>query len=170
MLAIIGREFRSFFSSMLGYAIIAFYMIVVGIYFYVVNLYMGYSTFETALTQSTFMFIVLIPILTMRSLAEERKNKTDQLLLTSPVSVEKMVIGKYLGILAVYMIAIVITFVYPIILSSFGDVNMGLTSYSILGFALMGAAYIAIGVFISSLTENPVIAAVVNYIFNAIPK
>lgn len=164
MLAIIGREFRSFFSSMLGYAIIAFYMIVVGIYFYVVNLYMGYSTFETALTQSTFMFIVLIPILTMRSLAEERKNKTDQLLLTSPVSVEKIVIGKYLGVLAVYMIAIVITFIYPVILSSFGDVNMGLTSYSILGFLLMGAAYIAIGVFISSLTENPVIAAVVTFV------
>ena len=88
MLAIIEKEFRSFFSSMLGYAIIAFYMIVVGIYFYVANLYLGYSSFETALSQSTFMFIVLIPVLTMRSLAEERKNKTDQLLLTSPLCVE----------------------------------------------------------------------------------
>lgn len=164
MIAIIGREFRSFFSSMLGYAIIAFYMIVVGIYFYVANFVIGYSTFETALTQSTFMFIVLIPILTMRSLADERKNKTDQLLLTSPLSVEKIVVGKYLGILAVYMIAIAITFVYPMILRSFGDVNMALTCYSIFGFALMGAAYIAIGVFISSLTENPVISAVVTFV------
>lgn len=164
MLAIIEKEFRSFFSSMLGYAIIAFYMIVVGIYFYVANLYLGYSSFETALSQSIFMFIVLIPVLTMRSLAEERKNKTDQLLLTSPLSVEKIVVGKYLGVLAVYMVAILISCVYPFILKSFGDVNMGLTFYSILGFALMGAAYIAIGVFISSLTENQVISAVVTFV------
>ena len=164
MLANVQKEFRSFFSSMLGYAIIAFYMIVVGIYFYVANLYLGYSSFETALSQSTFMFIVLIPILTMRSLAEERKNKTDQLLLTSPLSVEKIVVGKYLGILAVYMVAIVISCMYPLILKSFGDVNMGLTYYSILGFALMGAAYISIGMFISSLTENQVISAVVTFV------
>lgn len=164
MLAIIEKEFRSFFSSMLGYAIIAFYMVVVGIYFYVGNLYLGYSSFETALSQSTFIFIVLVPILTMRSLAEERKNKTDQLLLTSPLSVEKIVIGKYLGVLAVYMVAILISCVYPFILKSFGDVNMGLTFYSIFGFALMGAAYIAIGVFISSLTENQVISAVVTFV------
>ena len=72
MLAIIEKEFRSFFSSMLGYAIIAFYMVVVGMYFYITNLYLGYSTFELALTQSTFMFMALIAVLTMRSLAEER--------------------------------------------------------------------------------------------------
>lgn len=164
MLSIIGKEFRSFFSSMLGYAIIAFYMLVVGIYFYAFNLFQAYPKFEYSLTSITFVFIVLVPILTMRTLAEERKNKTDQLLLTTPLSVEKIVIGKYLGTLSVYGIAMLITLVYPLILKSFGTVNLGLTYYAILGFTLLGAAYIAIGLFISSLTENPVIAAVVTFV------
>ena len=164
MLAIINKELRSFFSSMLGYAIIAFYMVVLGIYFVYINCLNQSGQFEYTLSSISFMFIVLIPILTMKSMADERRNKTDQLLITSPISVEKVVFGKYLGVLGVYLIAIVITCGYPLVLSKYGDLNFGLTYYSILGFALLGAAYIAIGVFISSLTENAVISAVVTFI------
>ena len=164
MLAIIGKELRSFFSSMLGYAIIAFYMIVLGIYFVVINCLNQQGHFEYALSGISFMFIVLIPILTMKSIADERRNKTDQLLLTSPISVEKVVLGKYMGILSVYLIAMAITCVYPLVLSKYGELNLKLTYYAILGFTLMGAAYIAIGMFISSLTENSVISAVVTFI------
>ena len=165
MFAIISKELRSFFSSMLGYAIIAFYMIVLGIYFVMINCLQQLGHIEYTLSSISFMFIVLIPILTMKSLADERKNRTDQLLLTAPISVEKVVAGKYIGTLAVYLIAMVITCVYPLILGRYSDeINYKIAYASILGFTLLGAAYIAMGVFISSLTENSVISAVVTFI------
>ncbi|MBE5935162.1 MAG: ABC transporter [Lachnospiraceae bacterium] len=164
MLAIISKELRSFFSSMLGYSIIAFYMVVLGIYFVMINCLGQHGHFEATLQSISFMFIVLIPILTMKSLADERRNKTDQLLLTAPISVEKIVGGKYIGTVSVYLIAMAITCVYPLIMGAYGDVNFKLTYVCILGFTLLGAAYIAMGMFISSLTENSVIAAVVTFI------
>ena len=106
-----------------------------------------------------------MPILTMRVLAEERKQKTDQLLLTAPVSVEKIVLGKYLALVTIFAIPMLIVCLYPLLMSKFGTVSFGAAYTAILGFFLLGCANLAIGVFISSLTESQVIAAVLTFVF-----
>ena len=167
MLAIYLKELRSFFSSMLGYAYIAIFMIVVGFYFFASNLYTGLPYFEYVLGNLVLMFIIIIPVLTMRSIADETNKKTDQLLLTAPVSVEKIVIGKYLGALSVYGITVAITMIYPLVLNGVaqsGSINFARTYYGIFGYFLLGAAYISIGMFISALTESQVMSAVITFV------
>lgn len=96
MLAIFKKELRSYFTSMIGYLFIGFFLAIVGVYFMAYNLQGGYANFEYVLNSMVFVFVILVPILTMRLLAEEKKQKTDQLLFTSPLSVSKIVVGKYL--------------------------------------------------------------------------
>ncbi|BCN29816.1 ABC transporter permease subunit [Anaeromicropila herbilytica] len=164
MLAIYKKELKSYFTSMVGYVFISLFLVVIGIYFYVYNLSNGYANFEYVLSSISFLFIVLIPILTMRLMAEEKRQKTDQLLFTSPLSEEKIIIGKYLAVLTVFVIAMVITLIYPIILTKYGTVDLKLAYAGILGFTMLGGAYLSIGLFISTLTENQVVAAVVCFI------
>lgn len=164
MSAIFKKELRSYFTSMTGYAYMALFLIVVGIYFVVYNLNYGMSGFEYVLQSISFLFVILIPILTMRIIAEEKKQKTDQLLLTAPITAEKIVVGKYLAVLTVFLMGIGITMFYPLILTMFGEVNLTLSYVGIIGFALMGSAYLAVGMFISALTESQVIAAVVGFV------
>lgn len=164
MLAIYKKELKSYFTSMVGYIFIAFFLVVIGIYFVVYNLTNGYSNFEYVLSSISFLFVVLIPILTMRLMAEENKQKTDQLLFTSPLSPEKIIMGKYLAVLTVFSMAMVITLIYPLVLTKYGTVDVKLAYAGILGFTLLGAAYLALGLFISTLTENQVVSAVVCFI------
>ena len=112
----------------------------------------------------TFVFLICVPILTMRTLAEERKQKTDQLLLTSPVSVGKIIMGKYLALVTVFAVPMAIICFYPLVMSKFGDISFGTAYTAVLGFFLLGCANLAIGVFISSLTESQVIAAVLTFV------
>lgn len=164
MLAIFKKELRSYFTSMIGYLFIGFFLAIVGVYFMAYNLQGGYANFEYVLNSMVFVFVILVPILTMRLLAEEKKQKTDQLLFTSPLSVNKIVVGKYFAVFAVSVSAMVITMFYPLILSKYGVVSFKLAYTGILGFILVGAAYLAIGLFLSALFESQAIAAVVTFV------
>lgn len=164
MTAIYKRELRSYLTSMIGYIFIFFILLLTGIYFSAYQLSAAYPKFEYTLSALTFVFLISVPILTMRILAEERKQKTDQLLLTSPVSVEKIVIGKYLALVTIFAIPMAIICFYPLLMTKFGTVSLGMAYTAILGFFLLGCANLAVGVFISSLTESQVIAAVLTFI------
>lgn len=164
MTAIYKRELKSYLTSMVGYLFIFFVLVLTGIYFSAYQLSAAYPKFETTLSAVTFVFLIGVPILTMRVLAEERKQKTDQLLLTAPVSVGNIVTGKYLALVTVYAIPILVLCTYPLIMSKFGTVDFGTAYTAILGFFLLGCANIAVGLFMSALTESQVIAAVLTFV------
>ena len=160
MKAIYKRELRSYFNSMIGYIFIAFFVAFMGFYFMAYNLYNGYPYFSYTLSATITIMLIAVPILTMKSFAEDRKTKTDQLLLTAPVSVTQIVLGKYLAMVTVFLIPMLISCICPLIIKANGQAYL-LTDYStILAFFLMGCIFIAIGMFISALTESQIIAAV----------
>ena len=165
MLAIYKRELKSYLTSMVGYLFMFFVLLIAGIYFSAYQLTAAYPKFEYTLNAMTFVFLIAVPILTMRVLAEERKQKTDQLLLTSPVSVLGIVMGKYLALVTIYAIPIAVLATYPLLMSKFGTVELGAAYTALLGFFLLGSANIAIGVFFSAITESQVIAAVLTFVF-----
>ena len=152
------RELKSYFQSMTGCVFIAFLLVFTGIYFMAYNLTAGYPYFSYTLSGSLIVFIVGIPLITMRSFSEERKNKTDQLLLTAPVSLGKVVMGKYLAMATVIAIPNVIFCLYPLIIKSQGTAYLEVDYISIAVFFLLGCVYAAIGMFLSSLTESQIIA------------
>lgn len=164
MTAVYKRELRSYLTSMTGYLFIFFILLLTGIYFSAYQLDIAYPKFEYTLSAMTFVFLICVPILTMGTLAEERKQKTDQLLLTSPVSVGKIIMGKYLALVTVFAVPMAIICFYPLVMSKFGDISFGTAYTAVLGFFLLGCANLAIGVFISSLTESQVIAAVLTFV------
>ena len=165
MLAIYKRELKSYLTSMVGYLFMFFVLLIAGIYFSAYQLSAAYPKFEYTLNAMTFVFLIAVPILTMRVLAEERKQKTAQLLLTSPVSVSGIVMGKYLALVTIYAIPIAVLATYPLVMSKFGTVAFGSAYTALLGFFLLGSANIAIGVFFSAITESQVIAAVLTFVF-----
>ena len=132
-------------------------------FLYVSQLDFGYPSVAGAVANAAFIFIITIPVLTMRIIAEERKQKTDQLTLTAPVSLWKIVAGKYLAMSTVLLIPVLVVCIYPLILMPYGSVAFGETYVEILGFLLYGLAAVAMGLFISSLTESQVIAAVISF-------
>ncbi len=159
MIAIFKHELRLYFHSLTAYVFGAFLLLIVGIGAMLYNLQAAVSNFEYVLSFSSMIFAVIVPILTMRVIAEERKQKTDQLLYSLPISTTKIIVGKYLALLVLYLIPLAIISTYPLIFSQYGEVYL-LTSYgSLIAYFVMGAALIAIGVFISSLTENQGFAA-----------
>lgn len=164
MTAVYKRELRSYLTSMIGYLFIFFILLLTGIYFSAYQLDAAYPKFEYTLNVLTFVFLISVPILTMKVLAEERKQKTDQLLLTAPVSVGKIVLGKYLALVSIFAIPMAVICLYPLIMSKFGTVSFRSAYTAILGFFLLGCANLAVGVFISSLTESQVIAAVLTFV------
>ena len=160
MIAIYKRELGAYFHSMTGYICAAFLIFCVGIYFMASNLFSGYPSFSYALNSSLFIFMLTTPILTMRSMAEDRRNKTDQLLLTSPVSITKVVLGKYFAMLTVLALPCLVFCVCPLIILANGNATLASDYASILMFFLMGSVCVAVGLLISSLTESQVIAAI----------
>lgn len=160
MIAIYKRELKSYFQSMIGYAFIAFLMLFLGIYFTVYNLNYGYPMFSYALSSTMFIFLIAVPVLTMKCFAEERKSRTDQLLLTSPVSVPGIVMGKYLAMLTVFAVPVLFSCLYPLIIKMQGNANLKMDYAAIFVFFVIGSVYIAIGMFLSSLTESQIIAVV----------
>ena len=159
MTAVWKHELKSYFHSLTAYVFGAFLLAFIGFGSMLYNIQAAVSSFELVLSFSTLIFVVIVPILTMRVIAEERRQKTDQLLYSLPITTTQVVLGKYLALLAVYLIPLCIVSLYPLIFAQFGDVYL-LTAYgSILAFFILGAALIAVGVFISSLTENQGFAA-----------
>lgn len=159
MIAVLKHELRNYFHSLTAYVFGAFLLAFVGIGAMLYNIQAAVSNFEFVLSFGSLVFVVIVPILTMRVIAEERKQRTDQLLYSLPITTAQVIVGKYLALLAVYLIPLCMVALYPLIFARFGDVYL-LTSYgSILAFFIMGAALIALGVFISSLTDNQGFAA-----------
>ena len=163
MIAIYKRDLKGFFTGMMGYVLLAFFLAVGGLYFTVMNLMSGYPDLSYTLYNNLFVLLVLVPLLTMRSFAEERRARTDQLLLTSPVPLWRIVLGKYLAVLSVFGMAVLVFALYPLIMSRGGAVSYRQSYAALLAFFLLGAACIAIGVFLSSLNENQIIAAVCSF-------
>lgn len=164
MIAVYKKELKSYLTSMMGYIFIFFILLLEGIYFTAYSLQSAYPVFEVTLSAITVIFLLLVPILTMKIIAEERKQKTDQMLLTYPVSVFEIVTGKFLALGTIYLIPMAVIGFYPLIMAKYGEVSMPMSYTGIFGFVLLGLAQIAVGLFLSSLTENPVIAAVISFI------
>ena len=177
MTAVYQKEMRSYRITMPAYVFAAFILAVTGLYFSFLNLNMASPKFETVLQNIQFVFLVFIPIMTMRVLAEEQKQKTDQLLLTLPLKVGEIILGKYLALVTLFALPMLVVCIYPLILTRFGTINLTVAYLSILGFFLLGCALLALGLFFSALTESPVISAVlcfgfllISYLMNSISR
>lgn len=164
MLAIYKKELRSYFTSMIGYVFIALFLAIIGIFFYLNNLISRYANFEYTIANVSFIFVLLVPLLTMRIMAEENRQKTDQLLLTSPVTAIEIVLGKFFAVFTILLMVIAVISTYPLIMSKYGNVPFASSYASIFGFLLLGGAYLAMGIFLSSITESQVVAAVITFI------
>ncbi len=163
MTAIYKRELKAYFHSVIGGLFIGATLFLMGMYFTIYNLLMGYPNIAYALSAVVILFLISIPILTMRILAEERNQKTDQLILTAPVSAFESVMGKYLAVATIFIIPVFIIGLYPILLSFFGTVSFGESYLALAAFLFYGLTCIAVGLFISSLTESQIIAAVLSF-------
>lgn len=164
MAAVYKKELRSYLTSMIGYIFMFFILVITGIYFTAYNLQAAYPVFGVTLGAITFVFLVAVPILTMRVLSEEKKQKTDQMLLTAPVSVGSIITGKYCAMATIYLIPMIIISCYPLLMLKFGTVSLPMAYTAIIGFVLLGLADIAVGMFISSITESQIIAAVFSFV------
>lgn len=159
MTAIYKRELSSYFNSMIGYVFIAALVCFTGIYFMAYNLYNGLPDFSYALMSLMNILMFTVPILTMRSMAEDRRGRTDQLLLTAPVPLWAVVLGKYLAMVTVLFVPVFLAAFCPLIIAANGEAHLFSDYASLLAFFLMGCVFLAIGMFISSLTESQGMAA-----------
>lgn len=163
MCAIYKKELRAYLTSMTGYIFMAVLLAVTSLYYVANCLVGGYPVFGAILSSVYFVLLIIVPVLTMRSMAEEKRQKTDQLLMTAPVSLWKIVLGKYLAMVTIFLISMAILCLYPLILLQFGSVSLPMAYTAILGYTLFGAACLAIGLFLSAVTESQVIAAVLTF-------
>ena len=159
MTAIMTRELRTYFQTPLGYIFMGLFLLVSGFFFTIGNLISGSSYFTSFLQSILFLYLFAVPLLTMRLLSEERRQRTDQLLLTSPISVADIVVGKFLAAFVVFLITLLVTALYAVVVAIFGDLAVWQTIGGYIGFALMGSSFIALGVLISAVSDNQVSAA-----------
>lgn len=157
--AIFRHELRNYFHSLTAYVFGAFLLAVVGLGSVLYNLQEAVSNFEFVLSFASIIFVVIVPILTMRTLAEERRQRTDQLLYSLPITTTQVVLGKYFALLVVYLIPLAVVSLYPLLFSQFGEVYLPTSYGSLFAFFMMGAALLAVGMFLSSLTDNQGFAA-----------
>lgn len=164
MIAVYRKELGSYWRGMLGYLFSAFVLIFAGIYTMAYNLSGAYANFAYVLDAVSFIYLIAVPILSMRTFAEERRQKTDQLLYALPISMSGVVIGKYLAMLTVLAVPTLIMAFYPLILMQFGTVPLSTAYGTLAAFFLLGACLLSVGLLISSVTENQVAAAVITLI------
>lgn len=164
MRAVFKHELSSFFTGMTAYVFAAFVLLFGGMYTMVYNLNAMVTDFQYVLSSMSFVFLIIIPILSMRMLAEEKRQKTSQLLYSLPISMTQVVLGKYAAALVVLSLPVAVMGVYPLILSAFGDVYFPAAYGSLVGFWFLGAALLSIGMFVSSLTESQSVAAGVCFV------
>lgn len=160
MKAIIKREISAYFSSAIGYIVLSAFYVFGGFYFYISSLVSNTTDLSYTFSSLFIILIFIIPILTMRLFSEEKKQKTDQALLTAPISLTSMTLGKYFAAIIMYLLCILITLVYAIIIACFNMPDWTTILGNFLGIFLLGASLISIGMFLSSITENQIIAAV----------
>lgn len=157
------KELKSYFNGMMGFVFIAFMLAVIGIYTFLVCFRQGSPIVAYVFDMIRFITALLIPLLTMRTISEEQRQRTDQLLYSSPVSTYSIIIGKFLAAFTVFAIPLLVSCVYPIILGRFGNVNLTWAYSAIFGFLLMGGAAVSIGIFLSAFTDNQMVAAVMSF-------
>ena len=161
MFAIIKKELKSYFYTPIGYAFLTLFLAVVSFTFYRYTFSSRFLNYEYIIWDSTVIIGFIIPVLTMRMFAEERKNGTDQLLFTSPKSITSIVLGKLISATIVVAVGLLLTFVYYGILRHFGEVSIREPLVAMLGFMLLAMSYISFGMFISATTESQIIAAII---------
>ncbi|MCH5185473.1 MAG: ABC transporter permease subunit [Oscillospiraceae bacterium] len=163
MKAIIKREFRGYFTSMLGYTFLAIFLLLSGVMFVTNNLSQGRTSMNDYFISMLSWAIFILPILTMRMFSEDKKQRTDQLLLTSPISITEMVVGKFLAAVSAFGISLAVTLLYPLMMSFYSSVPFAETVSLYAGFILFCSMIISIGSFMSSVTENQIVAAISTY-------
>ena len=163
MFAIFKRELKAYFLTPIGYIYMGLFLLLTGIFYFFDNMLSGSSRFTGFLGSILLFYLFAIPLLTMRLFSEEKKQKTDQLLLTSPVSITGIVSGKFLAAMAVYCGTLLFTVAYAVVIAFYGDLLVWETLGSYIGYIFLGAAYISVGVFVSAVTENQLTAAVVSF-------
>ena len=161
MFAVIKKELKTYFYSPVGYVFIGLFLIMFSIFFYIDVFQYSSTNFEYIFYSGATILTFITPILTMRSIAEERKNGTEQLLLTSPLSITKVVIGKFIAATIIVIITEICTFLYFGILCFFGKPHITTALVTLLGFLLLAISYISFGILASSITENQIIAGVI---------
>ena len=164
MKAIFKRDFESYFNSPIGYCFVALVLAVTGFFFYQYNCVQKLVSMNNVFFDSTIVFIFVVPLLSVKMLCEDRKTKTDQILMTAPVTSTEIVLGKYFAALAVYGVTLLSTLIYVIVLALFGQPQYAEIFTVYLGFALLGAAFISVGLFISSLTDNQFLGVLFSFI------
>lgn len=165
MISIIKKELKAYFTSVIGYVLLAGFVFFNALYFSAINVKNLYPDYSYVLGYTSIIFLIMIPILTMRLFAEEAKQKTDQLLYTAPLKIEQIVLGKFFSALSFLLIGMLITMLFPIALSFFGVVPKAKIISGLLGYFLVGAAFISVGMFISVLTDNQIVAAFGSFAF-----
>lgn len=163
MRAIMKREFDAYFDSMLGYVFLTTFLLLTGVMFFLLNIMTTSASMKNFFGQINIWSILILPMLTMRMFSEDKKLKTDQLLLTAPISVIEMVLGKFAAALSIFCIGVLVTLLYPVIINVFGDLPLAETISCYVGFILLCSTIIAVGAFMSSLTESQIVAAVSTY-------
>lgn len=159
MTAIFLREFKGYFNSMLGWVLTGVMLLFGGLYFTAVNLQGGYTDLSYTLYSFIIVLLIFVPLLCMRSFAEEKRSRTDQLLLTSPVSIPGIVMGKYLSLLAMFAVPLGVYALYPLLMKALGAANFTASYSGLLAYFFLGAALIAVCMYLSTLTENQIVAA-----------
>jgi len=160
MISIYKKEMRAYFSNMMCYVFLCAMIVIVGIFFVMISVFGLNPNYHIVLNNVTTFFFILIPVITMRLFSEEARQKTDQLLFTSPLSVTQIVLGKFFAAVSLFFLAVAVTVLFPLLINQYGDLPLSLIIGTHIGFALIGAACISVGVFISVLTDNQIIAAV----------
>lgn len=163
MTAIFKREFKAYFTSMLGYVFLTIFLLLSGVMFVVNNLLSGTTSMTSYFASMISWASFILPILTMRIFSEDKKQKTDQLLLTAPIGIHEMVLGKFFAAVCAFLIGVAFSVLYPIILSFYGTVPTAETISCFIGFVLYASCIIAIGAYMSSLTESQIVAAISTY-------
>lgn len=165
IVTIFKKEFKAYFFSPIAYVLIGIFVMFSSYFFFTSTLSSGTATAEFVLWDMTAIIFLMTPLLTMKLMSEEKKLGTNQLLLTSPINLKDIILGKYFGALSIYLIMLLITFIYPIIMYYYAKINMASVLVGYLGAFLIGAAFIAIGLFASTLTENQIISGLLGYAF-----
>ncbi len=161
--AVFRREVLAYFTTPIGYIFLALFYAGSGLFFNMTALSSGSTDLAYIFTLLIYVLLVAVPILTMRTLSEEKNQRTDQCLLTAPISLGGLVIGKFLAAFLIYLLAVAITFVYAVVVSAFAKPDWLVVVGNILGLLLLGSAFISIGMFVSSLTENQIVSAIISF-------
>ncbi|MCL2708065.1 MAG: ABC transporter permease subunit [Defluviitaleaceae bacterium] len=163
MLPIYKKEIKTYFTQMTGYIFLTFMVLLTAIYFVLINVFGMDPRYYAVLSGTTILFFVLIPTLTMRLFSEESRHKTDQLLYTCPLSIGQIVLGKFFAAVSLFLIGMAATVLFPFILSRYGELPVSQIAGAFIGFILIGICFVAVGLFISVLTDNQIIAAVATF-------